>query len=160
MFKLKSITLLVLLFALTGTKINAQTAGTSCKGKGEVLEALGASSAMLIYNTYMVIGAISDGNADGNYEDELSIQLLDEQIMAINLLDTHYTDVLNSGFLVEESDKKFMQDVIKALHLLKNEAYYLKRYISSSQESDLHEYDASRKEAWNMIRELLGIEGE
>ena len=149
---------LLIVSGICVTQLSAQTQTNTCTGKDQALETLGATGGMMIYNTFLVIGTIADGNTKAVYEDQFAIDLLDEQIAAINLLDTQYTELYKSGFITDASDKKFIEDVIKALHLLKNEATHLKRYISYDLDSDLDEYNAARNSAWDLIKEILGIE--
>lgn len=149
------ITIAALLMFAPFPNINAQS---TCKGKDVALETLGATSGLMLYNTYITIGAMADGHSNDVYDTDFVVSMMDEQMASLNSLDTSYSELLASGFLTDPSDVEYVKDMRVAIGYLHNEAYYLKAYVRSNSESDLDNYKSYRNKAWSKIAELLGIE--
>lgn len=142
------------LFAVNSEQLYAQS---SCKGKSAALETIGATSGMLLYNTYLAIGAVGDGEAKGVYEADYCVALMEEQMSSLDIMDSTYADLLASGFLTDPQDVEYVKDIRTTIKYLHDEAYYLKLYVKSDSESDLDNYNLNRDRAWKMIEKLLGI---
>lgn len=123
-----------------------------------VLEALGGFSALALYNTYIVVGAVADGYAYEVYDKEMATNLVTEQIPSIQLLIDHCDKLLTGTNLQNASDKEYVSGIRTALYLLKDEATALKSYIETGNEDDQKTYGDKRSTAWNKISVLLGIE--
>lgn len=133
--------------------LNAQT---SSKGKTEALETLGAVSAMMMYNTYITVGAISDGY-DKMYTKEKATTLLTEQVNGMDVIKNSLTKLLNSGFLESEDDKAYVRKAISCTEYLKKEAKGMINYMESNKKSDIEAYDDARNNAWKLIADMLGL---
>jgi hypothetical protein len=123
-----------------------------------VLEALGGFSALALYNTYIVIGAVADGYAYEVYDKEMATNLVAEQIPSVQLLIDHCDKLLAGTNLQNAPDKEYVSGIRTALYLLKDEAAALKSYIETGKEDDQKAYSDKRNSAWNKISALLGIE--
>lgn len=144
----------ILVFSLTfGSTVNAQT-----DRENVVLEALGGFSALALYNTYIVVGAVADGYASDIYTSEMATNLIAEQISSIELLQEHCDKLLSGTVLQNPSDKEFVTGIREALKLLKSEAKSFKNYIESGSEGDQKAYNDNRNAAWTKIAKLLGIQ--
>ncbi len=128
------------------------------KGKDAALETFGSSSGLLLYNTYLALGTVSDAYAGECYKADLVKQLSQEQINSLELMVTQYNKLLESGFLTEASDKSFVTDMVVILGYLKNQAKYLNAYSESGSAEDTEKYEYNRNEAWTRISKLLGFE--
>lgn len=135
--------------------LNAASAQTD---KDVALETLGSSSGLLLYNTYLAIGAVSDAYAGDCYKADLVTQLAQEQVNSSDLLINQYNALLGSGFLSDATDKTFVTDMVVTFGYLKNQAQYLKAYAESGSASDSEKYEYNRNEAWTRISKLLGLE--
>jgi hypothetical protein len=150
-----------LFLALTFTSLlifNTSTvsAQTNNDGKTEALETLGATSAMLLYNTYLGIGSIADGYDKVNTKETVSV-LMQEQVNGMDVIINNYDKLLKSNFLESEDDKSFLRKAIKCAGYLRTEAASYKAFLESNSKSDIEKYDTARKNAWALIEDLLGL---
>jgi hypothetical protein len=136
----------------------SQSATAQTDRENVVLEALGGFSALALYNTYIVVGAVADGYVSEVYTKEMANNLIAEQISSVELLTEHCNKLLTGDVLQNPSDKEYVSGIREALKLLKAEATAFKSYIESGAESDQKTYDTNRNAAWAKISKLLGIE--
>lgn len=127
-------------------------------GKDEALTALGGSGGMLLYNTYLVIGATADGYGGEVYDAATADAIIQEQIDGIVTIQQQYHDLLASKFLTDPSDVTYVKRMMATFDLISDEAKALKRYLSSDSDADAQDYEAKRVKAWEKIADLLGIE--
>jgi hypothetical protein len=153
---LKSFSVLFVLVSLFAF----QTSVYSQEGKGAALETLGAISAAMIYNTYTTIGGIADGYSYEAYKADYVMQLMTEQVGLMDEMVSSYEKLNESGFIDDPADESYILKLIKTCKLLRDEAKYLKAYAETGESSDLDDYDTARKDAWEMISDLLGLEEE
>jgi hypothetical protein len=147
-----------LLFIITFLLTIGHSATAQTERENAVLEALGGFSALALYNTYIVVGAVADGYVSEVYTKEMAIDLIAEQISSLDLLSEHCTKLLTGTVLQNASDKEYVTGIRESLKLLKSEATALKNYINSGSESDQNAYNENRNAAWTKIAKLLGIE--
>jgi hypothetical protein len=140
---------LCLILGLGGSLLHGQT------GKSAALECLGGLTGVALYNTYGFIGAVGDGYEEKMYEGTYAKELMDEQIVIIGSLREQMSELLNSGFLSDESDKAYVSDVLETLDYLEMEAEGLKLYVDEGSTDDFQE---NREKAWANISVLLGLE--
>lgn len=126
--------------------------------KAPALETIGAASGLLLYNTYLAIGTISDAYKGECYDAELASELAREQINSIDFLIKQYKTLLASGFVESQEDKSYISEMVVTFGYLKNEATHINAYIQSGAESDLEKYEYNRNEAWKKISQLLGFD--
>ncbi|MCG3165172.1 MAG: hypothetical protein POELPBGB_00934 [Bacteroidia bacterium] len=146
--KITSLLLTSLLF------LNLATAQT---GKDAALETLGSSSGLLLYNTYLAIGAVSDAYVGECYKAELTIQLAQEQINTADLLIEQYKMLSASGFLTDPSDISFVEEITATFGHLKNQAVNLKAFAETGSATSQNDYEYNRGKAWEKISKLLGL---
>jgi hypothetical protein len=149
---MKNIIPLLLSFVLIFNTAIAQT------GKPVALETIGASASLLLYNTYVAIGAVSDAYAGECYKADIVAQLAEEQINSSETLIQQYNTLIESGFLVDPLDKQYLEEIVITFGYLKNEAIYLKALSESGSASDIEKYESNRAKAWEEISRLLGFE--
>jgi hypothetical protein len=136
----------------------SQSATAQTDRENVVLEALGGFSALALYNSYIVVGAVADGFVSDVYTKEMAISLITEQISSLELLIEHCNKLLTGGVLQNASDKEYVSGIREALKLLKAEASALKGFVESGNETDQKAYDENRNAAWSKIAKLLGLE--
>jgi hypothetical protein len=146
-------TITVVFLCLFSTATFAQT-----DRENVVLEALGGFSALALYNTYIVVGAVADGYAYEVYDKEMATNLVTEQISSIQILVDHCDKLLTGTNLQNASDKEYVTGIRTALYLLKDEAAALKGYIETASEDDQKAYSDKRNAAWKKISVMLGLE--
>ncbi len=130
------------------------------KEKDVALETIGAASGLLLYNTYLAIGTVSDAYAGQCYKADVTTQLAQEQINTAELLANQYNLLLESGFLTDKDDKAFVTEIVLTFGYLKNEATYLKAFVESGSDKDTKKYEDNRNEAWTRISKMLGLNEE
>jgi hypothetical protein len=125
----------------------------------DVREAFGGVSSIMVYNTYITIGAVGDAHEKEVYDAEYVKGLMSEQTTmlqsAIDLL-AKCKEVKSNGLTSE--DITYIKDLIACLESLKGEAQGLSDYVISKSEDALLIYNTNRKKAWNQIATLMGLE--
>lgn len=135
----------------------AQTPAARTPKETAALETMGATSGLLVYQTYLVIGSVADGYGASGYTKETVVTLMDEQVASCNNIIGTFDKLLLSGFLTDPTDEKYVRDIITTMKLLVDEAKLLKIYVETPNDANLATYDATRIKAWNMITALLSI---
>lgn len=125
-----------------------------------VLESFGSISAIAIYNTYITIGSVADSYVGEVYESDYVITLMSEQKGMIEVVSESLNACIkdNSAGKLSEEDKEYLQQMIKCLEYLGDEADGLLEYAETNSEDALDKYSVGRDNAWELISELLGIE--
>lgn len=154
----------ILLIAALANPLNAQKKDGSqkntvdtCTGKGVVIQSLGASTYVVLYNTFLGIGSIVDGNLQGIYEDQLTIGLIDDQLRMINLVDTSYAKLLQTSFVSGAEDRKFIEGARGVLGNLYAYANNYKFYVNDKSPANKLRFEESRDKAWGSLSALLGL---
>lgn len=126
------------------------------RGKNAALSTLGTQGSMLLYDTYVLIGAFHDGYVVDAWDQEMMLALLDEQSGLMVTLTESYDSLLISGYLVEE-DRLYLLEMKECARLLKNEADWLIAYVNYESDENHQQYLDARNKAWEKITEILGI---
>jgi uncharacterized membrane protein len=137
------------------TKTTTKTT-TSTKKESSNLELIGMLGGQSVYNMYLVIGAIADNFASGNYEAETAEQLLDVQVLFSERIAEQFRSLLSDQELVE-SDKEVLNDMLKIYSGLQKQAKYAKAFINGDEDAAT-DFESQRKKNWAAISELLGLE--
>lgn len=147
----------LLLLALTGLAIGQTqaTAPSVPDGDDPALYAVGALGASNLYTTYFLLGTLADGYATAAYTatfaDELARDVIGLNESSIEVLEELLTD---DGMSSE--DRLLVQEMVRAHQLLINQAFGLIAYVEDA--SDTDDWFAYRRQAWELITELLGIQ--
>jgi len=123
----------------------------------DVLETLGLMGGVSLYNTYVLIGAVSDGFANEGYSDELATTLLNKQIGLIDAQIAQYKTV-GKSFVKKASDKEAITTINEIFVGLKAQAQYAIDYIATPSNDAAEIYDEQREANWAKISEFLGME--
>lgn len=135
--------------------VNAQTSNVK---EDAALHTLGATSGLLVYQTYMVIGAVADGHNAEAYTKETVNTLMDEQIASCTNINDSYQKLLASGFLTSKGDQDYVRELMATISVLKEEATALKAYVNNSTDANVQTYQKARTQAWDLISKLLGFD--
>ena len=123
----------------------------------EALSSVGALGAGYMYTTYLSIGAIADGHYYEVYDDETTVQLMEEIKSLADATTDTLQELLGSEVLTTD-DFNFINEMITTLGLLFKEAESYQSYIETGEERFATVYDNYRNNAWAKITDLLGIE--
>jgi hypothetical protein len=144
---------IVLLLLIVTLPVIAQTGDATTEDPA--LYAVGALGASNLYTSYFLLGTLADGYATAAY----TAQFADELARDVIGLNESSIEVLGQ-LLLESSlagaDKVLVEDMITAHQLLIDQAWGLLAYVEDS--SSTEAWFRSRREAWNLISSLLGIE--
>jgi hypothetical protein len=124
----------------------------------KLLETLGGFSAAMLYNTYGLIGSISDGFTHDAYDAATVTDLMDAQKKVADNLVKMLEDLKNGGFLKDKKDQDFAVSVINILKGLKKQAQQLEDYTNNKSKQKQDAYEEQRKQNWSAISKLMGIE--
>ncbi|MGV3612767.1 MAG: hypothetical protein ACO1N0_17535 [Fluviicola sp.] len=125
----------------------------------DVREAFGGTASIMIYNTYITIGAIADAHVNDVYDAARVKELMGEQASmmqsVIGMLDK--CKVAKSNGLSAD-DVLYVEELIGCLESLKGEAEGLSDYANGGGEEAKNRYNDNRDKAWGQIKSLLGLE--
>ncbi len=122
------------------------------------LEAFGGFSAGMLYNTYGLIGSISDGYAHDAYDALTISDLMDAQKKVADNLVKVLEELKNGGYLKDKKDQDYAGSVINILKGLKKQAQLLEDYAGNKSRQKQDAYEVQRKQNWSAISKLMGIE--
>jgi hypothetical protein len=125
--------------------------------ENKMLEVFGGFSASMLYNTYGVIGSISDGYAHDAYDALTVSDLMDAQKKVADNLVKILEELKNGGFLKDTKDQDFAVSVINILKGLKKQAQLLDEYVNNKNRPKMEVYAEQRKQNWSAISKLMGI---
>jgi hypothetical protein len=123
----------------------------------DLLNSIGALGAGYMYTSYLAIGAVADGHYFEVYDNETTMQLLEEIKGIANGTSDSLQQLLKNENLAIE-DFNFINEMIATLGLLYNEAESYQEYVQTGQDREATLYDNYRNNAWAKITDLLGIE--
>ena len=123
----------------------------------DLLNSIGALGAGYMYTSYLAIGAVADGHYFEVYDNETTLQLMDEiKGIADGTSDSLRQLLENENLAIE--DFNFINEMIATLGLLYKEAESYQEYVQTGGEREATIYDNYRNNAWAKITDLLGIE--
>ena len=148
-------------FFLTLSLIGLQGVGQDCEAREKrLLESLGSYTAVCLYNTYGVIGSITDGYMKDAYDDEMVNDLVEAQKTVIDNLSEAMNKLITDKMLKDPSDVEFGRGVIDVLKGLKKQAQLLLDYVKTRRQDKQNAYAQQRKENWSAICKIMGIKEE
>jgi hypothetical protein len=147
---------LVLLLAILSTTLNSYSQ-TCEERENKLLEVFGGFSAGMLYNTYGVIGSISDGFAHEAYDALTVSDLMDAQKKVADNMVNMLEGLKSGGFLKDIKDQNYIASVIIILQGLKKQAQILDEYVNNKSRQKMEEYAEQRKQNWSAISKLMGI---
>jgi hypothetical protein len=147
---------IIALFLLTAS---ISSFSQTCEEReNKLLETFGGFSAGLLYNTYGLIGSISDGYAHETYDAATMSDLMDAQKKVTDNLVKMLEELKNGGYLKDIKDQDYASSVINILKGLKKQAQLLENYADNKSRQNQEAYDEQRKQNWSAISKLMGIE--
>jgi hypothetical protein len=143
----------IILFTFSGFSV----ARAQCDA--DVREAFGGTASIMIYNTYITIGAIADAHVNDVYDAARVKELMGEQtVMLQSVIDMlEKCKVVKSNGLSGD-DVEYVKELIICLQSLKKEAQGLSDYADTQSTDAQNRYNTNRDKAWDQIKALMGIE--
>jgi hypothetical protein len=123
----------------------------------EALNSIGALGAGYMYTSYLAIGAIADSHYYEVYDDDTTVQLMEEIKSIADATSESLEKLLGSESLTID-DFNFINEMIATLGLLSKEAESFQSYVQTGETRYATVYDNYRNNAWAKITDLLGIE--
>ncbi len=146
--------ILLVLCVVISHLLHAQT----CEEKqGKLIQLIAGYSASFLYNTYGMIGSISDGFSNDVYNAKTVIDLLSAQNKVLDHLASE-TDKLNSeNTLSNPQDKTYASTTSSILIGLKKQANLMIEYAKSKTPQRMEAYESQRNKNWEDIAALMGV---
>jgi len=121
-----------------------------------LLETLGALAGAQLYQSYLNIGFIADGKAEGTYEEKDIQQILSSVLTLMEALDKKLDQV---GKLdLSKDDREGIAEIRKLSGLLRLQADELQAFWKTGDKARADKYEKTRQQAWEGISKLLGLE--
>jgi hypothetical protein len=121
-----------------------------------LLETLGSLAGSQLYQSYLNIGFIADGKAEGTYEEADIQQILHSVLALMDTLDKKLDQLLKLD--LNKDDRESIQEIRRLSKLLRQQADELQAYWKSGDKATGDKYEKARKEAWAGISKLLGLD--
>ncbi|MCE9581988.1 MAG: hypothetical protein K8T20_05675 [Planctomycetes bacterium] len=123
----------------------------------ELERALGASTAVALYEMQMVLGLSADGFAKKVYTAEQMETLIGEQKGFVKNLDKELSALLKLDS-VTEADKKSLKEMSDCLALMGATADALLAYVKDSSDKNADKFQEARKASHAALAELMGLD--
>ena len=121
----------------------------------KLIETVGLLAGLHLYQTYLNIGFVADGKAEGTYEEADARKLLASVMTPLDTVDKQLEKV---GKLAPgKADQDAVAQLRKLAALLRQQGKELETFWNTDQESDGAKYEATRKRAWEGISKLLAL---
>jgi hypothetical protein len=121
----------------------------------ELIESVGMLGGLNLYQAYLNIGFIADGKSQGIYADDDAAELLGSVLTPLESMTEQFDKAAKiSG---SKDDKATIVRVTKAAGMLKTQGQNLVTFWNSGKEADGNRYEASRKQTWTELSDLLGL---
>jgi hypothetical protein len=124
--------------------------------KAVLCETLGLLATMQLYQTYLNIGLLADGKAEGVYSAETVSELLGSIIHPLDQVEEQLTKV--SQLKLTNEDRDTVKVLVKTLQLLRQQGKALVNFWNTGKEEDAKLYETSRTAAWRELSGLLKLE--
>jgi hypothetical protein len=124
-------------------------------GRKQLLETVGALAAVHLYQSYLNIGLIADGKAEGIYGEKESQQILASVLPLMDMVDKQLAKV--SKLDMDKQDRDGLEQLGRLSKLLRQQAEELQAFWKTGDKERGAKYEKLRKEAWEGISKLLGL---
>jgi hypothetical protein len=123
----------------------------------KLIHGLTSFSAGLLYNTYAVIGSLSDGFGNDVYDAKSMTSLLNAQKQLLDNLSEVLRNMTGQQTLRAQRDIDFANSSASILKGLKTQADLMLSYVRSKTPQRLEAYETQRNKNWNDITSLMGL---
>ncbi len=123
----------------------------------KLLQAFTSFSAATLYNTYGIIGSISDGFGADVYDAETVKNLLNAQQELMDNLVRVMEDLKSAGTVSDSVTINYISAAAVIMKNLKQQARLMTDYARTKKRSLLDEYEKQRNTNWKDISKLMGV---
>jgi len=123
--------------------------------RAQLLETIGCLTAAHYFQTYLNIGFIADGKAQGTYTDKDARKVLDSVLSLLNSADGKLEAL--DKIIVDKGDRERLEQLRAVSALLRQQGKELQTYWDSGKDENAAKYESLRKNAWAAISKLMGI---
>ena len=121
----------------------------------QLLQTVGVFATANLYHTYLNIGFIADGKAEGLYDEKDMVQILGTSIALLDILDKQF-EMIGKLDLTKE-DLVSLDNLRKLAGLLRQQSDELQAFWKTGDKERGAKYEKIRKEAWTGISKLMGL---
>ena len=154
MKKVLSLAAVVFVFAMLAVPVRAAAADDAAY---DVLEAVGASFGLALYNSHIVTGITADAYSKDVYSAADAKAIVDEQLGGLDMLDG-YADKLLSSSLVTDSDKDSVRKIKACIVKIKAMITSFETYLDSPTDDNADKFQQQRKDSYASLSDLLGLD--
>jgi hypothetical protein len=124
----------------------------------KLLEGFGSFSAGFLYNTYGLIGSITDGYIHKAYSKDDAYDLLEAQKKLADNMTKMLNGLKTDSTFQDQKNINYVTDAAKIIEGLKKQASLIQEYTRSRKQKELDAYEEQRKKNWKDVSTLMGIE--
>jgi hypothetical protein len=132
----------------------AGTAQPKAEDRRQLLETVGALSAVHAFQTYLNLGLIADGKAKGTYTDRDARKMLDSVLGLQDCVDQKLSALAKTD--LDKQDRNTLDDMRTLSDLLRKQGKELEAYWDSGKPEDEARYESVRKDTWAVLNRLMG----
>jgi hypothetical protein len=122
-----------------------------------VLETIGFSGAIVVYNTYELIESIAMAFESGAMDAKKATNLLTVQADLMKLGVVQYNKLTSSGSLHDPADVVTIKSIRDACGNLQFMAEALMLQITEGGDEHISNYEDAREDAWEKVKAILGL---
>lgn len=129
---------------------------TTADENAVLLETVGLLAGVQLYQTYLNIGLLADGYAEGLHELSEAKQLLGSITGPLEKIEKQLEKV--AALKLTKDDAAAVARMKKLARLLRSQGKLLQSYWDSETEEDSKKYEEARQAAWKELNDLLDLE--
>jgi hypothetical protein len=126
------------------------------RDRQQLLEAVGSLAASHYYQTYLNIGFLADGKAQGLYGDKEAKKVLDSLLSLLATADKQLETV--SKLDLEKEDQNSVNQMRKLSSLLRDQGKELQAFWESGNQDRSANYEDLHQKSWTGLSQLLGLD--
>jgi len=146
--------------ALCFSMVTFSSSRVNAQNIDNLLGTLGTLGAITMYNTYISIGAIIDGESSGGYDNAYAITLLDEQYGLMDKASEQMIALVDSKEIEDPTDVEYVQGMLEVYQGLREQAGYASLYLSDKSDANADQFNTRRDSNWARISSLLALDEE
>lgn len=147
------------LVIVLGMMVGFGAGARPAQAEASLEEALGAATAVAMYNAQMVLGLSADAFAKKVYDEETMKTVVGEQKTLLTNLDKHLAGLRKLDSISAE-DKKALKSLSDCLAKLQQTADALLEYVEEQSDVNAEDYQTKRKASYAAIAEVMGLENK
>jgi hypothetical protein len=126
------------------------------QARQQLLHTVGALAAAHLYQSYLNIGFLADGKAEGTYEEKDAVQILSSVVGLMDALNQQLDAV--AKFDLDQEDRKSLEECREISALLRQQADELQAFWRTGDKKHGEKYDSLRQQSWQRVSKLLGLD--